>query len=395
MNRARLVALLLGASIPLAPAAADDRPAAPVFEAGVPAPTRDKPQSKLWFAQGRWWAWLPVPGGSTVLERTGSGWVEHPALRAALAGLPGQADVWAEEDSVRAVLVGDDRLAVVGLDYDPTSRGYRPGALRHAFDLGPAVPEAEVLETATIARDSRGTWWVAYDRARSIRVLATTDAEGLAWGEPVTLGEGIKPDDISAVFALGDRVGVLWSDQAADAVFFREHLDGQPADRWGPRIAVEQGGLNADDHLNGVLGPDGTLYVATKNSVDTVGRPQQVLRIRRPDGRWENHPYADRLEKYDPSRPIALLGGEPPRLYLLHAIYDRRDPAGRRDFIAWQWTDPRRLDLSGPAQPLIRASGSVNNVTGPKRPMPEGAPWVVLASDAEGRVFEAILPPPR
>ncbi len=33
----------------------------------------------------------------------------------------------------------------------------------------------------------------------------------------------------------------------------------------------------------------------------------------------------------------------------------------------------------------------INDVTGPKPPFPEKAPWIVLASDREGRVYEADL----
>jgi cell wall assembly regulator SMI1 len=35
----------------------------------------------------------------------------------------------------------------------------------------------------------------------------------------------------------------------------------------------------------------------------------------------------------------------------------------------------------------------VNNVTGPKAAFPPNAPWIVLASDNEGNVYEADLRP--
>ena len=63
----------------------------PIFQTGVQNPTQDKPQSKLWFDHDRYWAWLPIPGGSTVLERTADGWRELTHLRKYQADLPGQA----------------------------------------------------------------------------------------------------------------------------------------------------------------------------------------------------------------------------------------------------------------------------------------------------------------
>jgi hypothetical protein len=83
----------------------------PVFKVDVASPTKDKPQSKLWFAHGSWWAWLPVRGGSGIWRRTASGWQRQTSLDEALRGFPGQADVLAESDEVTAVLVEEARLA--------------------------------------------------------------------------------------------------------------------------------------------------------------------------------------------------------------------------------------------------------------------------------------------
>ena len=372
--------------------AQSDAIAQPIFQTGVPSPTQDKPQSKLWFAQGRYWAWLPVPGGSTVLERTATGWREVGHLRSHLADLPGQADVWADESSVRAVLVGNDRLAVVELKFDAAQNTYQPGAVRHEFPLAPLAKDSDRLETAAIARDSRGRWWVACDRDQQITTFWTTDDVGLQWSSGFTLGTNTHRDDISTLVVLPDRVGVVWSDQVADAVYFREHLDGQPPTDWGQPITVQQGGKTADDHLNAMVAEDGTLFVATKNSVDQIGSPQLVLRVRRPDGRWENHPYAILQDKLGPSRPIALLAGQSQQLFLLHSMYDSRDPQGRKDYIAALRTPRSPLDLTGPETRILTAAKPLNNVTGPKRSFAASRPWIVLASDAEGGVYEAVLP---
>ena len=364
----------------------------PIFQAGVPHPTQDKPQSKLWFAQGRYWAWLPVPGGSTVLERAATGWRELGHLRSHLADLPGQADVWADESSVRAVLVGNDRLAVVELKFDAAQNTYQPGAVRHEFPLAPLAKDGDRLETATIARDSRGQWWVACDRDQQITAFWTTDAEEHEWSSGFTLGANTHRDDISTLVVLPGRVGVVWRDQVADAVYFREHLDGQPPADWGQPITVQQGGKTADDHLSAVVAEDGTLFVATKNSVDQAGAPQLVLRVRRPDGSWENHPYAVLQDKLGPSRPIALLAGQTQQLYLLHTMYDSHDPQGRKDYIAAIHTPRSPLNLASPEARILTAAKPINNVTGPKRPFAATYPWIALASDSDGGVYEAVLP---
>jgi hypothetical protein len=173
-----------------------------VLEVDVPAPTKDKPQSKLWFAQGNWWAWLPVSGGSGIWRRTPSGWQRQAALDAALRGLPGQADVWAGATSVRAVLVEPKRLAVATLRWDTQDSRYRLDGEPHVFD-----PGAET-ETATIARDGTGRWWIAYNALRRMWVRASLS--GRDWSGPIEVTRrSASADDICAIVALPGETGVL------------------------------------------------------------------------------------------------------------------------------------------------------------------------------------------
>jgi hypothetical protein len=201
--------------------AAADRP---VFRVDVPYPTRDKPQSKLWFARGTWWAWLPVRGGSSVWKRSGAGWERQTTLDAVLQNLPGQADVWANDDEVRAVLVEPDRLAVVGLRWDNAAGRYESAGPAAEFPTPEPPGKADGIETATITRDSRGRWWIAYNWRRDMWVRTSTD--GRAWSEPLAVSHTkASDDDLCSIVALPDRVGVIWSDQAHDVVYFRWHAD--------------------------------------------------------------------------------------------------------------------------------------------------------------------------
>lgn len=363
-----------------APLVASD--ARPVMQVDVPFPTKDKPQSKLWFAQGTWWAWLPVKDGSSVWRRTPLGWQRQTHLDDALRAHPGQADVWADAHLVRAVLVGERGLASVALRWDERSG-------RYAIDAEPTrldAPSAPV-ETATIARDSRGRFWIAYTAQRRVWVHSMT---GGSWGRPVSVSpEEADNDDICAVTELPDGVGVLWSDQRHDAVYFRRHPGGGDAGSWDGVEVVAQGGRTADDHINTALGADGTLYVVMKNSVDQVGRPQLVLRVRSPQGRWSSHEYATKTERGEPSRPIVLAGGTPERLTLIHTVYGRRPDGSRHDVITAQSTTTPRLRLDTAARTIVEIDGQVNDATGPKSRLPASAEWIVLCSDKDGRVYEA------
>lgn len=348
------------------------------FQTGVPFATKDKPQSKIWYAHRSWWAWLPVKEGSAVFRRTQAGWRREAHLDAPLRGLPGQADVWADSSGVRAVLVEPGEIAVVALRWQ-TGR-YVPNGPPVRWKL-----EGSRAETATIARGRDGIWWVAYGLGKKMLLRRSAKRDGREWREPVVMNEReAADDDICAVVALPGGVGVIWSDQAHDGVYFRR--PGAPIE------VVAEGGLTADDHINAAVGEDGTLYVAMKNSVDTVGQPQLVLRLRSRDGRWSSIPYALKTNKELPSRPIAVAGGRPERLFLLHTVYQPGPAADRRDWIAAIVTPAAQLKIEGPAVPVERSpSTRLNDVTGPKHRWPDGAPWIVLSSDAEGNIYETRL----
>jgi hypothetical protein len=222
-------------------------------------------------------------------------------------------------------------------------------------------------------------------------VRASHDRDGAMWTQPIRVSqEPASDDDICAIAALPGGVGVIWSNQSNETVYFRWHSDDANPETWAQTEVVDRGNRTADDHFNTALGRDGTLYVAAKNSFDRIGHPQLVLHIRNLEGKWQHHPYAPRTERAEPSRPIVLLGGEPERYILLHTFYGLEQGRPAESWIGWQST------LRDVARPLIAAGTRINNVTGCKARLPSGYPWIVLASDHQGNVYEArIDSPPR
>jgi hypothetical protein len=365
--------------------------ARPLIDTSVPAATQDKPQCKLWFAYGRWWAWLPQLDGSAIYERGSRGWLRLQHLDRFLKGLPGQADVLLVGDRVRAALVGRDRLAVAELVYDPGADSYRSGELRTEFSFEDATVGSRdtSLESATLCEDRLGNWWVAYDRNRKIFVNRIP-SPGKSWSKPFLIADGIHPDDICSLYSLEDRIGVIWSDQERDVVCVREHLHVSASDDWMPESYVAKGGRTADDHLHCAVDRQGRVFVASKNSVDREGWPQHVLRVRGSDGGWANFEYANLTKTVSPTRPICVVGAEAGQLWLLHTA-GSKGASGPESRIVGMLVETEKIDLNRNDFDVLNAIHPVNNVTGPRHPFPKEAPWIILASDAVGQVYEADL----
>ncbi len=367
----------------------------PVIKVDTPNPTADKPQSKLWYMDNCWWAILPRSSGPSLWQRTENGWKEFPGINKALQGVPGRVDIWAEKNSITAVGVDETKLVVFHLE----SRISKYNGLRWKTQIKTTLypPSGnERFETATIARDKKGVFWVAATAGKKVCVWNSV-AKNKKWNGPFILAEGIDNDDICTIASLPDGVGVIWSNQVRDAVLFRVHKNNKPDSVWEITEIVAAGNKTADDHLNTAITPDGTLWVATKNSLDSIGEPQFILRVRNSKNGWSNYPYLllDTIEH--PSRPIIISTDEnPPVILSGHTIYNTKNSfLGNIEFGIIDTTTSSVLIKSAtvisPDTLDWKKDNRINDVTSSKKPFPKNAPWIVLASDEEGNIYEADL----
>ena len=353
-------------------------------------PTADKPQSKLWFMDSYWWALLPDSTGPTLWQRTDSGWKEHAEIENDVKGIPGRADVWYENRVVTAVGVSDSSLCVFRMTTQDSA-----GISWHAEVLGflNMPQKSPDIETATIVKDATGVWWVAADvGGNAIYVWSSKDA--IHWSN-ILMGEGVSPDDISCIAALKNEVVVIWSNQKTKAVYCREHSNGQPMNGWSAIHTIASGNETADDHINTAISANGTLWVTTKNSLDKIGYPQLVLRVRVPDGTWKNYPYLTLGKYIGPSRPVVITTPDPALILSGYTVYDHRNKNRYDDRIVFGVLDTASTEILTKQKEVIVPDTSlkimVNNITGPKAMFPPNGPWIILASDSKGNVYEADL----
>jgi len=193
--------------------------------------TADKPQSKLWYNDGLWWAVMfdSVSADWHIfkLDRAAEQWVD--------TGTPVDGRVGTLSDALwdgQKLYVASQVVAISSPTAPKASATGQPARLyRYSYssasktywlDTGfPAAINNNSSETLTIAKDSTGRIWATWTQVSgssttgftsTVYVNSTAGSDN-AWGTPMALpvaGANPAPDDISAVVAFGsNRIGVL------------------------------------------------------------------------------------------------------------------------------------------------------------------------------------------
>lgn len=348
----------------------------------VQAPTRDKNQSKLFFADGSWWGVLQEPTSREArIQRldwatqrwhdTGVVVDERPFARADVL----YADETLYVASAGASVSSAHAVRVSVFDYDRTTGRW---SLRSDY---PVTINSSGVESSLIERADNGQLWVAYIQAGTLLVAHSTDGDRrwVAPYRPVLAGTEVATDQVGLA-AVGGEVVLLWSNQNDEAIYATAHRDGRPDDDWAPSTTILQGLRLADNHVNIKALPDGRVFAAVKTSLDTVPSNQpgwdQVLLLVRKDGRWSSQQVGQIRDKH--TRPIVVLDTANGQ-----ALVFATAPTGGGTIVMKRapFDDLRFPAGRGPTVISTTADAKINDATSTKQPVDASTGLVVLASD--------------
>ena len=313
LRRAVILPLLVGcmvSGLAAVRAAADAGYVGPSYAGSVSAPSGEKPQHKLWFHAGSWWGHLYSPAALSYrifrLDAASASWVD--------TGISTDTRSSTKAD----VLWDGSHLVIVSHTWSKSSSTQTNGtrlfrlrwdAASHRFlpDIGYPVTVAHLkAEAVSIDRDASGRLWAAWTAGGTVQ-LASSLGSDASWSAPFTLPvpHTVTSDDIAAVIAFGNQVGVMWSDQQADLFGFATHpASAAPASSWTGEIA-HQSPNGSDDHLNLKTDAGGNVYAAVKTSQTSSSQVLTAVLRRSPGGAWSYHPVSMVAEGH--TRPILLL----------------------------------------------------------------------------------------
>ncbi|WP_426989731.1 PKD domain-containing protein [Pseudarthrobacter sp. Y6] len=273
-------------------------------------PTSDKPQSKLWWNDGSWWAdmWTTGSGWHIYrLDRSARKWVDTGLRNDNRANTLADT-LWDGSHlyiASHVVTVSGDSAPKPSVSGQPAKLyRYSYAAGTYTLDGGfPTTITNNSSESMTIDQDSTGAIWATWTQVAGSSSSGYTNTVymnasapgGTSWLAPFVLPVSNPrpgPDDISAVVSYGNnKIGVMWSDQPNGAMWWATRTDGTAptaTSSWRVQPAVKGTG-QADDHLNLkalLADPSGRVYAATKTSLDVTSsdptKPQLELLVFKP-----------------------------------------------------------------------------------------------------------------
>jgi hypothetical protein len=356
------------------------------YSSTVNKPSEDKPQSKLWYTDGSWWALMVSPSDDRVhifQLRADHTWRDTGVKVDNRLNSTGDA-LWSASDQTLVVVSRDDTA-------NPRIARFSYNAGSGTYSMDPGFPVNVVTgggsESATIDRDSTGRLWITYTRQSRIWV-AHSDPSGLNWTagyNPDVPDVVLKGDDISSIIAFNGRIGVMWSDQQSGAFRFAIHKDGDPDDVWTVEDALS-GATVADDHINlkqVTNDADGRIFAAIKTSNDNQGPDATLVGVlvRQPkadgSGTWSLVPSGTVAD--DHTRPLVMIDQTNEELYFLATA-----PVQGGDIFYKKTSLANPSFGPGRGEPFVDSSFLVNNASGSKDPVTAQSGLVILAV-GEGR----------
>lgn len=393
----------------------------PGYPAGTgQGPSGEKPESKLWWNDGFWWASMySSASGSYNIFRLNmrlQTWV-NTGVQIDTRESTRQDALWAGSKLFVAShkFVENPPVDTTPDQLNDGMRLYRfsYNAATNTYSLdGVADVDAQKSETLTIDRDSNGAIWATWVQQASsggprqvyVRKTGddcTTGAFGnCSFGSVLVLDPLVAADDISAIVRFGgDKVGVMWSDTSDTSVpavavlRFAFHTDGQPEGAWSPVEDVVSGSKAVDDHINIKADSLGRVYAVTKTNFSSAANAGTRLHRRAAgtSGTWSTFPVSRADLKR--TRPIVLLDQQHNRI----RVFEVRTTAGSPVYMKSSALGAISFPVASAGTPVIQDVGStLTNPSSTKQNITNTTRQIVIATNINTRrywhAYQQIVP---
>lgn len=394
-------AVLVALALAAAPAAAatgdigfEDQTYAPLGG----SPTGSKPESKLWFHDGSWWATMFNAGAGEHriyrLDRTTGQW-NDTGVAVDLRDSTRADTLW--DDATGKLYVASHVFTTSGGSTTAGNAGrlyrysYSASAPHYSLDPGfPVTVNLAKTETLVIDRDSDSALWATWTQGSRVYVNHTVGGNDANWGTPYIVpgpGTSLTSDDLSSLIHFGGRIGVMWSNQADHKFYFAIHPDGAGDGSWSTEVVPT--GASSDDHINLKADSLGRVYAAVKTSESSSSRPLVQLLVRSTGGAWSAYTFGTVANSH--TRPIVELDETHDQIHMLATGPQPPNRSGQSggDIVEKVTSMDNPSFAPGVGTAVIRdaSSAEMNDPTSTKQNVTAATGLVVMANNATTKTY--------
>ena len=365
---------------------------------GTSAPTGQRPQSKLWVNDGFWWGAL-YNKSSRQFEIYRFNWATDTwTATGTLIDSRAKSSADALWDGSRLYIMsavppgsgGDNSIRLMRYSYNSASKTY-------SVDSGfPVTIISRNVELVVMEKDTLGKLWLTYtydnpSSGRSVYVSHTTTND-LTWITPYVIplsgANNLNSDDISAIVSFNGNIGVMWSNQDTNSMYFGVHSDGASDSSWTANPAL-QGPKYVDDHINLkslTADSSGQVYAVVKTSLNDVNPPNSseplILLLRLDNsGSWTRRTVWRVSDNF--TRPIVLLDTQNRNIYTFGTQEYPNQTSGAIYYKQIPLDDPGAQFTTGLGTPFMVFSTDthINNASSTKQNLNSSTGLLVIAGD--------------
>ncbi|MGH8899402.1 MAG: DUF7594 domain-containing protein [Egibacteraceae bacterium] len=377
----------------------------PSFSGASGSPSGSKPESKLWFNDGLWWASMFDTTSQDFhifkLDRSTSSqrWIDTGMALDDRTN--SRADVLWDGSKLFVASHVFSESPASGTSSRLYRYSYSSASKEYTLDAGfPTQINNVKTETLVIDKNtgSNARLWATWVQSNTVYVNSA-NADGTGWGTPFVLPVSdvtVATDDISSLVSYGsNKIVVVWSNQTKSNVYYSVHVDGQPNNTWA-QTRVASGGApgTADDHisLRSLQETNGKVYAAVKTSFSNNVQPLTLLLEYDPAmNQWKSYTYGLKQDAH--TRPIVMIDKSARQVYMFAtapesggSIYVKSAPLANISFPPGKGTAVMTDGTGG-------AEDDINNATSTKQSVDSSTGLVVLATnDTTQRYWHAYLP---
>lgn len=363
---------------------------------GVSAPTGQKPESKLWYTADGWFGVLWNSGAKQWriyrFNWSADNWTDLGVVVDTRA--KGEVDALWDAANSKLYVATHIKEGAKTTDMAAKLRRFSYANGTYQADAGfPVTMTTGAIEALVIDQDTTGRVWATWTQTagsfRKLNVTHATSASNTSFVTPFTPAlngaSNLSTDDISTLVEYDGQIGVMWSNQNDNKVYFASHVDGTPDSDWVLNPALS-GPKWADDHLNIKSlssDPAGRVFAVVKTSLNDVypltsSEPLILLLTLDGNGTWKKDTVW-RINEGDNTRPIVLVSPDTRTLHVFAA-----GPCCSGGTVVYK-TSP----LDNPAFPSglgdtflkLASDTTINNPSSTKQPVTAASGILVVAGD--------------